>query len=398
MTSMRKICVVTGSRAEYGLLYWVLREIKTAKDLELQLVVTGMHLSPEFGLTYHQIEKDGFSITRKVEMLLSSDTAAGVAKSTGLGMIGFGDTFEILKPDIVLMLGDRFELLAAASAALFAALPIAHIHGGEVTTGAFDEAIRHSITKMSHLHFTATQRYLQRIIQMGEDSTKVFNVGAPGLDNIRRLRLMDQSAVECAIGIEVGVRSLLVTWHPVTLEQGENEKNFSLLLKVLSKLDQVHLIFTKANADAEGRMINRMIDDFVAEHADTAVAHKSLGQLLYLSTIKYMNGVVGNSSSGIIEAPSLGVGTINIGDRQTGRERAVSVIDCAPDEVSISRAFETLFSDEFQRHLPSVDNPYDNGHDVAGTIIEILRAISLKGIVKKSFFDLEFPASGPEVI
>ena len=386
MSGRRTICVVTGSRAEYGLLYWVLRGIEKAEDLELQLVVTGMHLSPEFGLTYRQIEADGFSITRKVEMPLSCDSAAGIAKSTGLGLIGFGDAFESLKPDVVVMLGDRFELLAAASAALFATLPIAHIHGGEVTTGAFDEAIRHSITKMSHLHFTSTETYRQRVIQLGEHPDRVFDVGAPGLDNIHRLELLHRVALEQAIGLTLGDRSLLVTWHPVTLEPGKTRKNFQALLNALEELDDVRLIFTKANADTQGRVINRMIDDYVAARGDTTVVHASLGQLRYLSALKHVDGVVGNSSSGIIEAPSLCTGTVNIGDRQRGRVRAASIIDCDSNEMSITAALETLLSNDFQATLRDVENPHGSG-DVAEKIVEVLRTHPLTGILKKSFYD-----------
>jgi GDP/UDP-N,N'-diacetylbacillosamine 2-epimerase (hydrolysing) len=387
MNATRKICVVTGSRAEYGLLYWVLREIESAGDLELQLVVTGMHLSPEFGLTYQQAEADGFSITRRVEMLLSCDTAAGITKSIGLGMIGFADTFESLKPDIVLMLGDRFELLAAASAALVAALPIAHIHGGEVTTGAFDEAIRHSITKMSHLHFTSTEDYRQRVIQLGEHPGRVFNVGAPGLENIHRLKLLDRASLEDAIGMTLGRRSLLVTWHPVTLEPGKTREDFQALLNSLDALRDVKLIFTKANADTEGRIINRMIDDYVARRADRAVAHISLGQLHYLSAVKHVSGVVGNSSSGVIEAPSLCVGTVNIGDRQLGRVRATSIIDCDSNEENIKAALETLLSDSFRATLNNVQNPHGSDN-VSAKIVEVLREHPLTDIVKKSFHDL----------
>ena len=393
MSTSRKICVVTGSRAEYGLLYWVLRGIEKADDLELQLVVTGMHLSPEFGYTYRQIEADGFLITRRVEMLLSSDTAAGIGKSMGIGMLGFADAFESLQPDIVLLLGDRFELLAAASVALVTALPIAHIHGGEVTTGAFDEAIRHSITKMSHLHFTATERYRQRVIQLGEDPGRVFNVGAPGLDNIRRLKLLDRSALEEVIGMSLGTHSLLVTWHPVTLEPDRTREDFQALLEALDLFNNVKLIFTKANADTEGRIINQMIDDYVAEQAGRAVAYTSLGQLLYLSTMKHVDGVVGNSSSGIIEAPSLCTGTVNIGDRQRGRVRAASVIDCDPDKKSIKAALETLLGDDFQGTLRDIENFYGSG-DVSEKIVEVLRGYSLMSILKKSFYDLP-RAEGP---
>ena len=388
MSSLRKICVVTGSRAEYGLLYWLLKEIEEVQDLELQLVVTGMHLSPEFGATQNQIESDGFSIMHRVEMLLSSDSAVGISKSTGLGLIGFADVFDTLKPDIVLMLGDRFELLAAACAALFAALPIAHVHGGEITIGAFDDAIRHSITKMSHLHFTATEAYRNRVIQLGEQPDRVFNVGAAGLDNIRRLDLLEQSVVEKKIGIELGQRSLLITWHPVTLEPDSAKDTFSMILNVLDQLKDTKLIFTRANADTEGRIINRMIDDYVVRRQEKAVVHTSLGQLLYLSALKHVSGVVGNSSSGIIEAPSLSTGTVNIGDRQQGRLRAASVIDCDTNQASITAALNTLFSDSFQKSLSKIDNPYDGGSDTARSVVEILRIYKLEGVIKKTFFDI----------
>ena len=387
MTVKRKICVVTGSRAEYGLLYWIIRDIQDAKSLELQLVVTGMHLSPEFGSTYRQIENDGFRITRKVEMLLSSDTPSGIAKSMGLGISGFGEIYEALQPDIVLMLGDRFELLAAASAALVAALPIAHIHGGEVTQGAFDEAIRHSISKMSHLHFTSTDAYRRRVIQLGEHPDRVFNVGAPGLDNIERLKLLSRSELEGAIGMELGSRSLLVTWHPVTLEPGRTRTDCQVLLNVLDQVDGLKVIFTKANADTEGSIINQLIDEYVSDHSNQAVVRTSLGQVRYLSAVKHVDGVVGNSSSGIIEAPSFQTGTVNIGDRQYGRVRADSVIDCETTEESIRSALKLLFSREFIEKLHTVNNPHGGG-DVAGKIVRVLQAHPIDNIVKKLFFDL----------
>ena len=387
------MCVVTGSRAEYGLLYWALREIETAPDLELQLVVTGMHLSSEFGLTVQQIEDDGFEINHRVEMLLSSDSAVGITKSTGLGMIGFADAFSWLKPDIVLLLGDRFELLATASAALFAVIPIAHIHGGEVTAGAFDDAIRHSITKMSHLHFTSTEIYRNRVIQLGEDPDRVFNVGAPGIDSIHRIKLMEKADLEVVLGLELGSRSLLVTFHPVTLEPGRAVADFQTLLSALDELEGVSLVFTRANADTEGRAINAMIDDYVAARP-SSVVHTSLGQLRYLSTLKHVLGVVGNSSSGIIEAPSLQIGTINIGERQKGRVRAASVIDCGSTVGEICSALETLFSSEFQQRLPNVVNPHGSG-DVSGQIVRLLQEVSLADLTKKHFHD-QIPSGSPE--
>lgn len=387
MFEKRKICVITGSRAEYGLLYWVMREIESTEDLELQLVVTGMHLESEFGLTYQQIEDDGFQITKKVQMFLSSDSPSGIAKSMGLGITGFGETYEILKPDIVLMLGDRFELLAAASAALIAALPIAHIHGGEVTEGAFDEAIRHSITKMSHLHFTSTDSYRRRVIQLGENPDRVFNMGAPGLDNVERLNFLNQKALEESIGMILGPRSLMVTWHPVTLEPGETEKGFQALLDVLNRMEGVQVLFTKSNADTGGRVTNQMIDNYVLEHPGTSVAHTNLGQLVYLSAMKYVDGVVGNSSSGIIEAPSFETATLNIGNRQRGRVRANSIIDCDPNVTSITSGLLKLFDVKFQSSLKNVINPHGAGN-VAGNIVRVLRRHSLTDIVKKSFYDV----------
>jgi GDP/UDP-N,N'-diacetylbacillosamine 2-epimerase (hydrolysing) len=368
-----------------------MRDIQDTESLELQLVVTGMHLSPEFGSTYRQIEDDGFCITRKAEMLLLSDTPSGIAKSMGLGISSFGEIYEALQPDIVLMLGDRFELLAAASAALVAALPIAHIHGGEVTKGAFDDAIRHSISKMSHLHFTSTEIYRNRVIQLGEHPDRVFNVGAPGLDNIERLKLLSRGELEGAIGMELGSRSVLVTWHPVTLELGRTKEDCQVLLNTLDQVDDLKVIFTKANADTEGSIINQLIDEYVANHSNQAVVYTSLGQARYLSALKHVNGVVGNSSSGIIEAPSVQTGTVNIGDRQYGRVRADSVIDCEISAESIRSALKVLFSREFIDKLPAVNNPHGGGN-VSGKIVNEIKTQPIDNIIKKLFFDL--PSAG----
>ena len=382
----RRICVVTGSRAEYGILQGLIKEIQESQVLELQLVVAGMHLSPEFGLTYREIEKDGFRISRTVDMQLTSDTSVGIARSLGLGTIGFGEAFHALKPDLLVLLGDRFELLAAASAALVALIPIAHIHGGELTEGAYDDAIRHSITKMAHLHFTASEAYSSRVKQLGEQPTKVFCVGALGIDNIVRLPLLRKDEVEKYIGLSLKGKSLLVTWHPETLRPERTCEDFQNLLDVLRKYESINIIFTKSNADNEGRRINQMIDEFVSLFPDNVVAYTSLGQLRYLSTLKYVSGVVGNSSSGIIEAPSLQKGTVNIGNRQLGRLRAKSVIDSQPDVTSIQNAIERLFSREFQSALPTVSNPYGEG-DVAIKIVSVLETCSLDGILRKRFFD-----------
>jgi len=382
----RRICVVTGSRAEYGILQGLIKEIQESQVLELQLVVAGMHLSPEFGLTYREIEQDGFRISRTVDMQLTSDTSVGIARSLGLGTIGFGEAFHALKPDLLVLLGDRFELLAAASAALVALIPIAHIHGGELTEGAYDDAIRHSITKMAHLHFTASEAYSSRVKQLGEQPTKVFCVGALGIDNIVRLPLLRKDEVEKYIGLSLKGKSLLVTWHPETLRPERTCEDFQNLLDVLRTYESINIIFTKSNADNEGRRINQMIDEFVSLFPDNVVAYTSLGQLRYLSTLKYVSGVVGNSSSGIIEAPSLQKGTVNIGNRQLGRLRAKSVIDSQPDVTSIQNAIERLFSREFQSALPTVSNPYGEG-DVASKIVSVLETCSLDGILRKRFFD-----------
>jgi GDP/UDP-N,N'-diacetylbacillosamine 2-epimerase (hydrolysing) len=288
---VKKICVVTGTRAEYGLLRWVMEGIRDSAELELQLLVTGMHLSPEFGLTYRQIEEDGFRIDRKVEMLLSSDTSVGVGKAMGVGMIGFADALEDLRPDLVMVLGDRYELLAAAAAALVARIPIAHIHGGETTVGAFDEAIRHSIAKMSHLHFVAAEEYRRRVIQLGENPSRIFWVGGVGIDNILRLPLLDRDALEEALGFRLGHRNLLVTFHPVTLEHQTSEAQMEELLAALDGLQETHLIFTMPNADTDGRVLFRQIEQFVADRPH-ACAHTSLGQLRYLSCLKHVDGEV----------------------------------------------------------------------------------------------------------
>lgn len=385
---MRKICFVTGSRAEYGLLYWLMKEIQSDVSMELQLIVTGMHLSPEFGLTYKEIEKE-FSINKKIEMLLSSDTPIGISKSMGLAQISFAEAYADLNPDIVVVLGDRFEIFSAASAAMIARIPIAHIHGGETTEGAFDEAIRHSITKMSHLHFVSAEAYRQRVIQLGEDPQRVFNFGAPGLDNISKLQLLNKDALENSLGFKLGKRNLLVTFHPVTLEQGKAKDQFQQLLFALDKLGDTHIIFTKANADTDGRIINAMIDSYVAANSNKAVAFVSLGQLRYLSALQQVDAVVGNSSSGLIEAPAFKIGTVNIGDRQKGRIKAISVVDCLPEEKDITNALFHLYTSEFQTNLGKVANPYGES-GASKRIADVLRSYSLAHILHKIFNDLPY--------
>lgn len=383
----RKICVVTGTRAEYGLLYWLMKEIEADSTLELQLIVTGMHLSHEFGLTYKEIEKD-FKIDKKIEMLLSSDTAVGISKSMGLAQISFAEAYAELQPDILVVLGDRYEIFSCVSSAMIARIPIAHLHGGETTEGAFDESIRHSITKMSHLHFTGTDEYKNRVIQLGEYPSRVFNVGGIGIENIKRLNLLSKEEFEKSIAFKLNKKNILVTFHPVTLENSTAKEQFENLLNAIDILEDTNIIFTKANSDTNGRVINSMIDDYVAKNSAKSVGFTSLGQLRYLSALQYIDAMVGNSSSGLAEAPSFKIGTINIGDRQKGRIISSSVINCKSDKQSILNAFEELYSNNFQEKLKLSVNPYGDGC-ASLKIIEELKNVDLENILKKSFFDIK---------
>ena len=383
----RKICVVTGTRAEYGLLYWLMKEIEADKELQLQLIVTGMHLSPEFGLTYKEIEKE-FKIDKKIEMLLSSDTSIGISKSMGLAQISFAEAYEELKSNIVVVLGDRYEIFSATSAAMIARIPIAHLHGGETTEGAFDESIRHSITKMSHLHFTATQEYKNRVIQLGEHPSKVFNVGGMGIENIKRLKLLNKEEFEKSIEFKLNKKNILVTFHPVTLENSTAKEQFQELLDAIDELEDTNIIFTKANSDTNGRIINQMIDEYVAKNYHKSIGFISLGQLRYLSALQYVDAVVGNSSSGLLEAPSFKIGTINIGDRQKGRIKAESVINSEVNKTSILKSFSKLYSKAFQDLIEESKNPYGDGI-ASRKIIEIIKNEDLRNILKKSFYDLK---------
>lgn len=383
----RTICVVTGTRAEFGLLRWLMGEIQSHAQLELQVIATGMHLSPEFGSTYREIEEAGFQIDARVEMLLSSDTNTAVTKSMGLGVIGFADAYERLAPDIVVVLGDRFEIFAATSAAMIAGLPIAHLHGGETTEGAFDEAIRHSITKMSHLHFVAADEYRQRVIQLGEHPDRVFNFGGMGIDAIKRIKLLSREELERSLELSLGEKSLLVTFHPVTLEGGASSAaQMGELLAALEGLDDTTLIFTMPNADTGGRELSAMVREFAEGHPNAKV-YTSLGQLRYFSCLAQIDGVVGNSSSGLAEAPSFKIGTVNIGDRQKGRLKANSVIDCEPSCEAIQAALKTLYSAEFQAGLAAVSNPYGNG-GASEAIVKVLAEYPLENIRKKQFYNL----------
>lgn len=386
---MRKVCVVTGTRAEYGLLKPVIDRIHRDEELELYLIATGAHLSPEFGLTYQEIENDGYVINKKIEMLLSADTPSSIVKSMGVEMISFADVYGEVNPDMVVLLGDRYEILVAAIAAMVHRIPIAHIHGGELTEGAIDEAIRHSITKMSMLHFTTTEEYRRRVIQLGEQPERVFCVGSLGVEGIKTLKLLDKPALEKSIAFQMDDNTVMVTYHPVTLEDKSVEKQFEALLSVLDEGRDIRIIFTKANSDTDGRIINQMIDKFVAEHGERSVAFTSMGQLRYLSALRYCKAVVGNSSSGIIETPSFAVPTVDIGDRQKGRVRAGSVIHCETSKEEISSALKLALSKEFRQKILNLRNPYE-GIETSHTIVETMRSYMEQGIdIKKRFYDVE---------
>jgi UDP-hydrolysing UDP-N-acetyl-D-glucosamine 2-epimerase len=377
----RRICVVTGSRAEYGLLRWVIDDLHRDPDVELQLVVTGMHLSPAFGLTWKEIEQDGYLITERVEMLENSDAPNAVARSIGRAVSGFGETFERLKPDTVVLLGDRFEIFAAAQAALVANVPIAHIAGGDTTEGAYDEAFRHGITKMAHLHLVTNELAARRVMQMGEDPATVRIVGSPGLDNLRRLTLLDREALGADLGIRFRARNVLVTFHPVTLEPGASSRHFAALLEVLDRLGvETGLFFTRPNADTGGRALAAMLDAWAGSRPNVHV-YTSLGQLRYLSLMAQVDVVVGNSSSGLYEAPSLHKPTVDIGDRQRGRLAADSVIHCDPVPAAISAALTAAF----QRNCSGTVNPYGDGRSSARIVAALKAMPGSDGVLKKHF-------------
>lgn len=386
---MKKICVVTGTRAEYGLLKPVIERVYKDTELELQLVVTGMHLSPEFGLTYQEIETDGYPITDKVEMLLSSDSNVGITKSMAVALMGFADSFERLRPDIVVILGDRYEMLMVASAAMIAKIPIAHIHGGELTEGLIDEAIRHSITKMSYLHFTTTNEYKKRVIQLGEQPERVYCVGALGVENIRNVALLKKDELEKSLGVTLTKKTVLITYHPVTLEDMTAQQQFQNILDAMDYQKDFYIIFTKANADTHGRIINQMIDEYVSKNSNRSIAFTSLGQLRYLSVLQFCYMVIGNSSSGLLEVPSFKIPTINIGERQRGRVCAKSVISCDNTLDAILESITLASSEDFRNKLQESINPYEKEH-TSQQILAIMKKALDTGIdIKKKFYDLE---------
>jgi GDP/UDP-N,N'-diacetylbacillosamine 2-epimerase (hydrolysing) len=383
----RTIAVVTGTRAEYGLLRHLIKLINDSDEFKLQLVVTGSHLSKKFGETYKEIEADGFVINRKIDLLLASDTPLGLAKSTSLGVAGFGEVFNSINPDLILVLGDRFEILSAVIAAMFARIPIAHLHGGEITEGLIDEAIRHSITKFSHLHFVGNEEYRKRVMQLGENPDLVFNVGGLGVDAIKNINLLTKSELENSLGIKFNNKNLLITFHPVTLEKNTSHSQMVELLNALSDFKDTCLIFTMPNADTDSQIICELIDDFVDKNIN-AHFFTSLGQLRYLSCIAQVDAVVGNSSSGLTEVPTFKKATINIGDRQKGRVQSNSVINCIPTSADIKNAIKKSYSDEFRNLLFSTENPYGDG-GAAKRIINTLSMINFNSLIHKKFFDLE---------
>lgn len=384
----KKVCVLTATRAEYGLLKPVIRKLRTNESLDVRIVVTGAHLSPEFGLTYQEIEQDGIPIDRKIEILLSSDTPSSISKSMGLALLGFADYLSELQPDLLVVLGDRFETLAVCCAAMNQRIPIAHLYGGETTEGAVDEACRHAITKLSYIHFTSTEQYRKRVIQLGEDPSRVFNVGALGIENILKESLLSKEELEKSLDFQLGKQYIVVTYHPVTLETESSEVGFKALLKALDTFPGLGILFTKANADTDGRIINNLMDIYTLCHPNT-IGVASLGMKRYLSAVKHSVAVVGNSSSGIIEVPSLHIPTVDIGDRQKGRLMAGSIIHCIPTAEAIQKALLHALSPEFNKRVQAVVNPYDGG-DVSSRIVHVLKGFLTSDAInlKKAFYDL----------
>jgi len=384
---MKKIAVITGTRAEYGLLRPLIQKIINEESLSLQLCVTAMHLSPDFGMTVEEIESNGVPIAKKIETLLSSDTSVGIVKSMGLTMISFSEALEELNPDLVIVLGDRTEILAATTSAYILGIPIAHIHGGETTEGAYDEAIRHSITKMSYWHFTSTEAYRNRVIQLGEHPNRVFNVGAIGLDSIKELELLSKVEFEKSIDFKLNKISFLITYHPETLNNSNGEVQFKELLNAIDVFEQTTIIITMPNSDKGGKQITKLINEYASKNKDKCVVFQSLGQLRYLSALQHVSMVIGNSSSGIIEAPSFNIPTINIGDRQKGRVMPHSVINCEPNKKAIKKSIEKAFTKEFQMRLKNQSNPYGAGNS-SKKILEVICS-KQKINLKKKFYDIK---------
>lgn len=388
MSTRRHIAVFTGSRSDYGLLYWLLKDIEASSRLELALIVGGMHLAPRFGSTWKQVELDGFRIAARVDMQLATDEPGSTARSVGLGIMGVAGALESLKPDILVVLGDRYETFAAAQAAFLMRIPIAHIHGGEITRGAYDDGIRHAITKLSQLHFVAAETYRQRVIQMGEDPGTVHNVGALGLEHLGRTPLLQRAELEAKLGIAPGGPLLAATYHPVTLCPEETTSGLEAMLTAISELSETRCLLTYPNADDGNDAIIAGLAGFAARHADRVRLVQSLGSVLYLSLLKHADAVIGNSSSGIIEAPAFGTPTVDIGSRQQGRLRANSVIHCECDKAAVTGALRLALSHDFALRAKSVVSPYGGGQ-ASMHIVRLLEAAEPNPL--KHFHDL--PAS-----
>lgn len=383
---MRKICLVTGTRAEYGLLSRLMRLVKEDNDLRLQVIATNMHLMPEYGETYKEIEKDGFTIDKKVYMHKPSDDAHGIILSMAEEMQGMNDALSELKPDILVLLGDRYEILVAAQVALIHRVPIAHIHGGEVTEGAFDDAIRHSVTKMSSLHFTSCEEYRHRVIQMGEQPSRVFDVGSLGVENIKAVPLMTKDELEASLDFKIDTQTILVTYHPVTLG-GDPAKDIREFLDALDQFKDLKVIFTMPNSDTGRDAIALAVENYVEKHSNSAKAYTSLGLRRYLSTLQFVKAAVGNSSSGIIEVPSFGIPTLNIGDRQKGRLASKSVVNCGTSKDEVIAGLKLCLSEEMQKAAKTYENPYAKP-DTANLIYQELKNVELAGLNLKTFYDL----------
>lgn len=385
---MRKIAVFTSTRAEYGLLYWIIKGLQEENNIDLQLFVGGMHLSEKFGFTAKQIEADGFDITERLDFLQSYDSPKSITKSMSLAMIQASEAFNIHKPDLLVILGDRSEAMAIAQSAMILRIPIAHIHGGETTEGAIDEAARHSITKMAHLHFTATESYRKRVIQLGEHPNRVFNFGAPGIDSINQLKLLNLEELSAELGFELNKPYFVVTFHPVTLINNGDSDALINLISVLSHYPDYKILVTYPNADTDHDEFIGILENFFQNNKGRVLLSRSLGQLKYLSALKYSTAVLGNSSSGLIEAPSFGVPSLNIGDRQKGRLAGTTVLSCATSQSTISEGLKKILSSEFMEVCSKSENPYGKGNSSL-KIVSKLVSFPLKGLIKKQFYDLD---------
>lgn len=386
---MRKICVITGTRAEFGLLSGLMRLIQQSDLTQLQVIATNMHLSPRYGNTYKEIEEAGFAIDYKVPILddAAADNASETLRVMSRAITGFAEAYDALQPDLIVVLGDRFEILAAVESALIKQIPVAHIHGGELTLGAYDDAIRHSITKMSHLHFTSTEEYRHRVIQLGEQPEQVWYVGALGVENIKNIPLLNKEEIEENLKFEISNQTILVTYHPVTLANGDGKKDIDAFLDALDEFPDLRIIFTMPNSDNGSNVIRETIEEYVSRNTTRACAHTSLGVKRYLSVMKHCTAVVGNSSSGILETPSFHIPTLDIGSRQGGRIAADSVWHCGTDSQSIVDGLKHILSAEFRQIATAASNPYEK-EGTAEYIFNVISSYPLEGIMQKHFYDL----------